>query len=123
MIELGHAGCVADVVELHEILAARHVHLSDAWPVDDTHGTRVDSDDPFAKQLPDMDRPNTLRKSDTVLDLAPSRRPESVSNPSTSESRHTPCVGWWSPASPPLPITLRGANMEVTSWRSTNVFV
>ena len=137
VIDLGHAGCVADVVELHDILADRNVHLSDAWPVDDTHDAQVDSDDPFAKWLPtvvvanradeiddvagelevfreltgyaydaivtsaetgegldelaewlfthlavvrvytkiphqppDMDRPNTLRKGDTVLDLA-----------------------------------------------------
>jgi hypothetical protein len=137
VIDLGHAGCVADVVELHDILAARHVHLTNAWPVDDVHEADLDSDDPFAKHLPtvvvanradeiddvagelevfleltgytydaivtsaktgegldelaewlfehlavvrvytkiphqppDMDRPNTLRKGDTVLDLA-----------------------------------------------------
>jgi ribosome-interacting GTPase 1 len=134
VIDLGHAGCVADVIELHDILAARNVHLSDVWPVDDIE---VDRDDPFATHLPtvivanradeiddvagelevfreltgyhydaivtsaetgqglgelaewlfehlavvrvytkiphqppDMDRPNTLRKGDTVLDLA-----------------------------------------------------
>jgi ribosome-interacting GTPase 1 len=49
VIDLAHPGCVADVVELHEILERRKVFLDSAWPVHDV--TRRD-DDPFATHLP-----------------------------------------------------------------------
>ncbi len=59
MIDLGHAGVVADVVELHASLVARNVHLSDVRPVDDV---QVDSDDPFVEQLPTVVVANCARR-------------------------------------------------------------
>jgi ribosome-interacting GTPase 1 len=49
VIDLGHAGCVAEVIELHEMLAARKVFLHGTWPVD---GAGQQDTDPFSTHLP-----------------------------------------------------------------------
>lgn len=50
VVDLGVPGCVEQVVELHEILAERKVHLTPRWPTDP--GGIGDDDDPFAVHLP-----------------------------------------------------------------------
>jgi len=66
VIDLGHAGCMAEVVELHDILAARHVYLSAAWPVDDAPDDEIDSDDPFARKLPTVIVANRADEIDDI---------------------------------------------------------
>ena len=63
VIDLGHPGCVAEVVELHDILALRKVHLTSAWPI---HDVQVASDDPFAKTLPTVIVANRADEIDDV---------------------------------------------------------
>lgn len=51
VIDLGHAGCVEEVVVLHDVLTARKVSLSPVWPASSATAATAD-DDPFALSLP-----------------------------------------------------------------------
>lgn len=51
VIDLGHAGCVEELVVLHDVLAARKVELSAVWPNTYSMETSID-DDPFTVTLP-----------------------------------------------------------------------
>jgi uncharacterized protein len=52
VVDLAHAGCVEEVVRLHEILGERRVILSATWPADevDTH----EDEDPFVVTIPTL---------------------------------------------------------------------
>ena len=52
VVDVGYPGCVAQVVDLLEVLAARRIRLIGQWP----HGTTrtLDEDDPFAVLLPTL---------------------------------------------------------------------
>lgn len=51
VIDLGHAGCVEELVVLHDVLANRKVELSAVWPNTYSLGTSVTAD-PFTVTLP-----------------------------------------------------------------------
>ncbi len=51
VVDLGHAGCVEELVVLHDVLAARKVRLSAVWPASAPKAPTID-DDPFAVSLP-----------------------------------------------------------------------
>lgn len=51
VIDLGHAGCVEELVVLHDVLAARKVELSPVWPTTYSLDASID-DDLFAVKLP-----------------------------------------------------------------------
>jgi ribosome-interacting GTPase 1 len=63
VIDLGHAGCVAEVIELHEMLAGRKVFLHDTWPAD---GNVAEDADPFSTHLPTVIIAN---KADQINDV------------------------------------------------------
>ncbi len=65
VIDLSHPGCVAEVIELHEILAERKVHLHGEWSRGRRNGD--DEDDPFATRLPAL---LVANKTDVIADPA-----------------------------------------------------
>jgi len=64
VVDLAHPGCMAEVLTLVDILAARRVHLTPTWP--DTLG-EYSVDDPFATVLPTL---LVANKSETIEEVA-----------------------------------------------------
>ncbi len=62
VVDVAHAGCVEEVVMLHEMLAERRVTLHRDWP----EGRPPDDDDPFTIRLPTV---LVANKADLVDDL------------------------------------------------------
>ena len=52
VVDVSHPGCVAEVVDLLEVLASRRVRLVSDWPYDGV--APADEDDPFAILLPTL---------------------------------------------------------------------
>lgn len=52
--DLAHAGTIDRIAALHELLAARRVHLVDRWPVDGDVTAGIENADPFAVYLPTL---------------------------------------------------------------------
>lgn len=63
VVDLSHPGCMAEVVDLHDILAGRRVMLTGAW---DPGTIPRDDDDPFAIWLPTLLIAN---KADQISDV------------------------------------------------------
>lgn len=61
IVDLGHVGCVAEVVAAIDLLAERRVYLTDAWAAEANP-----DDDPFALYLPTL---LVANKSDTIPHL------------------------------------------------------
>jgi ribosome-interacting GTPase 1 len=69
VIDLAHPGCVADVVDLHELLGRRNTFLHGGWPAD---GVAIHDDDPFTKHLPTVlvaNRADLVADIDTELEV------------------------------------------------------
>jgi hypothetical protein len=52
VVDLAHAGCVEEVVLLHEILAGRRITLVARWPADEA--AEVEDEDPFVVTIPTL---------------------------------------------------------------------
>jgi len=63
VIDLGHPGCVAEVIELHAILERKKIFLHAAWPADNV---RVGDGDPFTTHLPTV---LVANKIDLIADI------------------------------------------------------
>jgi ribosome-interacting GTPase 1 len=69
VVDLAHPGCMEEVVELHQLLEERRVHLTPLWPVDNDHPRPVD--DAFATVVPTV---LVANKADLIADIVTEMR-------------------------------------------------
>jgi ribosome-interacting GTPase 1 len=66
VVDLAHPGCVAEVVDLLDVLASRKIRLIGEWPHGADRAVVDDDDDPFAVLLPTL---IVATKADLVADV------------------------------------------------------